>query len=102
MLCCSESCPKKQQCGLYWRNPQPGYRKYDNVESLDSYGWGSISAEKYESHYDCGPLGHYKMFEPLSDQFLYEKIATELSLQSGITIPSESIKEFIMQYKEEP
>ena len=67
MLCCSESCARKQQCGLYWRNPQPDYRKYDNVEPLDSHGWGSISAGKYESHYDCGPLGHYRMFEPILD-----------------------------------
>lgn len=67
MLCCSENCARRQQCGLYWRNPQPEYRKYDNVESLDSYGWGSISVGKYESHYDCGPLGDYKMFEPILD-----------------------------------
>lgn len=100
MLCCSKQCDRKNQCALFYRNPQPDYRKYDNVEPLDSHGWGSIVAGKYESHYDCGPLGDYKMFAPLSDQFLYEKVANELSLQSGITIPSESVKEFIMQYKE--
>lgn len=65
MLCCSENCARRQQCGLYWRNPQPEYRKYDNVESLATHGWGSISSNGYESHYDCGPLGDYKMFEPI-------------------------------------
>ena len=62
MLCCSERCEKKNQCGLYYRNPQPEYRKYDNLEPLDSHGWSSISSEGWESHYDCGPLGDYAMF----------------------------------------
>lgn len=65
MLCCSETCAKRQKCGLYWRNPQPEYRKYDNVEPLDSHGWGSISSNGCKAHYDCGPLGDYKMFEPI-------------------------------------
>lgn len=65
MLCCSEYCEKKNQCGLYYRNPQPEYRKYDNVESLASHGWGSISAQGCEVHYDCGPSGDYKMFTPI-------------------------------------
>ena len=65
MLCCSEQCDRKDQCGLFYRNSQPEYRKYDNLESLATHGWGSISANNCESHYDCGTLGDHKMFEPM-------------------------------------
>ena len=67
MLCCSEQCDRKNQCAIFYRNTQPEYRKYDNVESLATHGWGSISIHGYESHYDCGPLGEYKMFYPILD-----------------------------------
>lgn len=66
MLCCSEQCDRKEQCDLFYRNLQPEYRKYDNLESLATSGWGRISANGYEFHYDCGPFGDYKMFDPLS------------------------------------
>lgn len=62
MFCCSENCDRKEQCALFYRNSQPESRKYDNVEPLASYGWGSISINGCKSHYDCGPLGDYKMF----------------------------------------
>ena len=56
MLCCSEQCDRKNQCAIFYRNPQPEYRKYDNVEPLATHGWGSISIHGCESHYDCGHL----------------------------------------------
>ena len=62
MLCCSENCDRKNQCALFYRNPQPEYRKYDNVESLATHGWGSINFNGCKSYSDCGPLGDYKMF----------------------------------------
>lgn len=65
MICCSEQCDRKERCALFYRNPQPESRKYDNLESLATHGWGSISIDGCESHYDCGPLGDYKMFEPM-------------------------------------
>ena len=65
MLCCSEQCDRKEQCALFYRNPQPEYRKYDNLESLATHGWGSINFNGCKSYSDCGPLGDYKMFEPL-------------------------------------
>lgn len=67
MLCCSENCDRKNQCALFYRNPQPEYRKYDNVESLATHGWGSINFNGCKSHSDCGPLGDYKMFIPVSE-----------------------------------
>ena len=62
MLCCSSECDRKEQCALYYLHSQPEHRKYDNVESLATYGWGTAGGE---THYDCGPLGDYKMFTPL-------------------------------------
>lgn len=100
MLCCSEQCTRKEQCALFYRNPQPEYRKYDNVEPLGSYGYGSISAEKCEDHYYCGKFGNYKMFEQISDQMLYEKISIELSLLSGLAIYPEQMKALVEQFKE--
>lgn len=67
MLCCSEQCDRKEKCALFYRNPQPEYRKYDNVESLATHGWGSINFNGCKSHSDCGPLGDYKMFIPVSE-----------------------------------
>lgn len=100
MLCCSEQCDRKNQCALFYRNPQPDNRKYENnVEPLDSHGWGSISSNGYESHYDCGPLGDYKMFEPISDKMLYEKIAYEIIYNYGIAISSDLVKAVIEQFK---
>lgn len=107
MLCCSERCEKKNRCALYYRNPQPEYRKYDNLEPLDSHGWGSIGCDENgvhcESHYDCGPLGDYAMFQPILNQVLYEKIADEInSLGFRTEITSEDIKTFIEQLEEKP
>lgn len=100
MLCCSEQCTRKNQCALFYRNPQPEYRKYDNVEPLDSHGWGSISSNGCEAHYDCGPLRNYKMFEQISDQMLYEKTSIELSLLSGIAIYPEQVKALVEKQDE--
>ena len=98
MLCCSERCKKKNQCSLYYLNPQPEYRKYDNLEPLDSYGWGSIS----EVHYDCGPLGDYAMFSPIPEEMRYEMIANQINaLGFGITVEPENIKVLIEQFKQE-
>lgn len=61
MLCCSENCGRKDQCALFYRNPQPESRKYDNVEDLAEFGSGSIST----TDYCCGALGDYTLFVPL-------------------------------------
>lgn len=88
MLCCSENCAIRQKCGLYWRNPQPDNRKYENnVEPLDSHGW------------DCGPLKNYEMFEPISDKMIYEKIAYEVIYNYGIAIHPDLVKAVIEQFK---
>lgn len=61
MLCCSENCDRKDQCALFYCNPQPESRKYDNIEPLADFGSGGIGCK---TDYWCGPLGSYKMFEP--------------------------------------
>lgn len=100
MLCCSERCEKKNQCALYYRNPQPEYRKYDNLEPLDSHGWGSISSEGCEVHTDCGPHGNYAMFSPIPDQMLYKMISNQInSYGFGITVAPENVKSFVEQFR---
>lgn len=71
MLCCSSECDRKEQCALYYLHPQPEHRKYDNLESLATYGWGKIGIDGCENYYDCGPLGDYKMFTPLVQSKTY-------------------------------
>ena len=101
MLCCSERCEKKNQCALYYRNPQPEYRKYETVEPLAEFGSGSISSEGCNITYDCGPWGDYKLFSPLPDQFLYEKIAAEFNtIINGYSITAENVKAMVDQFKE--
>lgn len=100
MLCTGSGCDRAARCGLYYRNPQPDNRKYDNVESLASCGSGSISSEGCHVEHWCGPLGDYKMFEHIPDQVLYEKIANEInSLGFGITVGSENIKSMVDQFR---
>ena len=100
MLCTGSGCGRATKCALYYMNPQPECRKYDNIENLSTFGWGSAdgSGEWY-----CGSLGNYKMFEPIPDQMLYEMIANQInSLGFGITVAPENIKSFIEQFKEHP
>ena len=100
MLCCSERCEKKNQCALYYRNPQPEYRKYDNVEPLAEFGSGSMSLEGCHVDYWCGPWGDYKMFSPIPNQVLYEMVSNQInSLGFGIEVAPENIKAFVEQFK---
>lgn len=66
MVCCSGSCEKCTKCGRYIYNLSTKYREgAHTVEALASFGWGSISTDKCESHYMCGPNGNYAMYEPI-------------------------------------
>lgn len=97
MLCTGSGCDRAAKCGLYWGNPQPDYRRYDNAEYLATFGCGSAdgSGEWY-----CGELGNYKMFVPLTDQFWFEKIAADLNLYGcGIYITPEHVRAMIEQFR---
>ena len=97
MLCTGQFCDKKQRCSLYYANPQPEYRKYDNIESLSTHGWGGYG---YEGEWDCGPRGDYKMFIPIPEQMIFEKIAAEInSYGFGINLEPEHIKALIEHFK---
>ena len=62
MLCCSEKCKKKYECGLYYHNH---FGEPDIVEDIASCGSGSISTEGITENWWCGELGDYKMFRPI-------------------------------------
>lgn len=79
MICTGVGCDRKERCGLYYMNPQPEHRKNDNLESLANFGWCSISSDKCESYWSCGPCGGYAMFEPLSEQMCWEQIADKVN-----------------------
>lgn len=97
MICTGAGCDRTTKCGRYYGNPQPEHRKYDNLEDLSTHGYGGINCE---SHYDCGPYGGYAMFEPLSDQFWYDKIAADFNSLGCHSITAEHIKAMIEQFKE--
>lgn len=66
MICCSVHCERNYKCGKYINNLSMKYRKeLQTVESLDSFGWGSISTEGCETHTYCGFNGNYAMYEPI-------------------------------------
>ena len=66
LVCCSSDCEKCKQCGRYIYNLSDKYRNQPNtVESLSTYGWGSIGPNKCEVHTYCGFNGKYAMFEPI-------------------------------------
>ena len=66
MICCSNYCEKNCKCGRYIYNLSIKYRKeIQTVESLDSFGWGSISKDGCEFYTYCGPNGNYAMYEPI-------------------------------------
>lgn len=97
MLCTGEFCDRKQRCSLYYANPQPEYRKFDNIESLATHGWGGITDE---GEWDCGPWGSYKMFTPIPDQMLFEKIAAEINAYGfGVNVAPENIRALVEQFK---
>ena len=97
MICTGAGCDRKDRCGLFFMNPQPEYRKYDNLESLANHGWGSISSEGCESHWDCGPCGNYAMFEQIPDRIIFEQIAEKLKAfeQPAFHLTMEQVKEAI-------
>lgn len=66
MICCSGNCERSSKCGKYIHNLSMKYRKeHHTVESLDSFGWGSISMNGCEVHTWCGYNGNYAMYEPI-------------------------------------
>ena len=66
MICCSSQCEKCSKCGRYIYNLSTKYRQGTHtVESLDSFGWGSISNKGCEHHTYCGFNGNYAMYEPI-------------------------------------
>lgn len=66
MVCCSGNCERNNKCGRYIYNLSTKYRQGTHtVESLDSFGWGSISNEGCEHHTYCGFNGNYAMYEPI-------------------------------------
>ena len=65
MVCCSQ-CEKSTKCGKHIHNLSTKYRKEpQTVEALATFGWGSISTDKCEVHYVCGPNGNYALYEPV-------------------------------------
>lgn len=94
MICCSNTCEKCNHCGKYIYNLSAKYRKeMQTVESLATYGWGSISTDKCEVHYECGPNGNYALHEPvvieeeLSDKDLSDIFLENISKKDGFEIP---------------
>lgn len=102
MICTGAGCDRKERCGLYYLNPQPEHRKYDNLESLANFGWGSISEDKYESYYYCGPCGDYMMFEPLSEQMCLEQIADKVNAFrcTSFMLTPDQVKEMLERFEE--
>ena len=98
MLCTGSGCDRASKCGLYYGNPQPEYRKYDNLESLSTFGWGSADGQ---GEWYCGSLGNYKMFTPLADQFWHEKIAECFNaIGVGFQVTADHVKSMVEQLKE--
>lgn len=66
MICCSNMCEKSSKCGKYIHNLSSKYQnQLITVESLATFGCGSISMNGCESHYVCGENGGYAMYEPI-------------------------------------
>lgn len=103
MICTGAACDRKDRCALYYMNPQPEYRKYDNLESLANHGWGSINSEGGESHWDCGPCGNYAMFEQIPDEIVFKQIAEKLKLlgNTSYDFTLDHVKEALRKLEEE-
>lgn len=102
MICTGACCDRKERCGLYYMNPQPEYRKNDNLQNLANFGWCSISSDEYESHWACGPCGDYAMFEQLSEQMCWEQIANKANAFSctSFRLTPEQVKEALERFEE--
>ena len=96
MLCTGSGCARASKCGLYYRNPQPEDRKYDNLESLAEFGSGSISAEGCDITYWCGPCGDYAMFRPISEELKFKILENAFS-SLGYNVPQTTLQDILKQ-----
>lgn len=67
MVCCSITCPKREECGLTIKNYRCPPGTFETVEDLSSFGSGSFGIDKdgnvhAETHYVCGPRGDFALF----------------------------------------
>lgn len=63
MICCSNSCPKSDECKLHINN----YKEKGFIQVCDYSTWGAGTAKNKEIHieYYCGPNGNYNMFKEM-------------------------------------
>ena len=61
MLCCSDNCKRKSDCGLHCSNNSGAHQ----IEDFSCYGSSGISTEGVTEDWWCGELGNYKMFQPI-------------------------------------
>lgn len=100
MICTGSGCDRAAKCGLYYRNPQPEHRKYDNVEPLSEFGSGSLSSEGCDITYWCGPLGDYKMFQPISEELKLEILQKQFNA-FGYNIKTTTLQDILKEIMRE-
>jgi hypothetical protein len=61
MLCCSDNCKRKSDCGLHCSNNFGTHQ----IEDFSCYGSSGISTKGVTEDWWCGELGNYKMFQPI-------------------------------------
>lgn len=88
MICCSKECEKMHKCALHINNTNEDNR-YDTVEDYYWFGSGSVSANRCETTWACGPHGDWGMFRHVDIKMLkkqrdaLDKIIKELEDEYG-------------------
>ena len=66
MICCSLMCERNKECGKFMYNLSTKYKNQSlTVESLATFGWGSLDVNGCKIECVCGGNGGYALYEPI-------------------------------------
>lgn len=66
MLCCSETCPKSNNCKLHLTNNKEN--GYIQIGDYSTWGTGIMSNKELRIDFYCGPNGNYRMFKEMNGE----------------------------------
>lgn len=84
MLCCSETCERRDRCAKHIKNVIAKTNAeecvVETVEDLSSHGEVTISNYNYMEKYTCGVLGDYRLYEPIPQNEIIVKLDDILNI----------------------
>ena len=90
MLCCSETCERRDRCAKHIKNVIAKTNAeecvVETVEDLSSHGEVTISNHNYMEKYACGMLGDYRLYEPIPQNEIMVNLEDVLNIITEFAI----------------